>query len=72
MLRTSPVRILGERDREAVRALLDADPVGNVFVASRLMATGLAASAHGAEVWGHVERGRLTAMCYSGTRLAPE
>ncbi|MEU0242601.1 GNAT family N-acetyltransferase [Nocardiopsis sp. NPDC006198] len=71
MLRTSPVRILGERDREAVRALLDADPVGNVFVASRLMATGLAASAHGAEVWGHVERGRLTAMCYSGANLVP-
>ncbi|WP_433700077.1 GNAT family N-acetyltransferase [Nocardiopsis sp. CA-288880] len=71
MLRTSPVRILGERDREAVRALLDADPVGNVFVASRLMATGLAAGAHGAEVWGHVERGRLTAMCYSGANLVP-
>ena len=56
MLRTSPVRILGERDREAVRALLDADPVGNVFVASRLMATGLvcltaeAASAEALEI----------------------
>lgn len=71
MLRTSPVRILGERDRDAVRALLDADPVGNVFVASRLMTTGLAASAHGTEVWGHVERGRLTAMCYSGANLVP-
>jgi len=71
MLRTSPVRILGERDRDAVRALLDADPVGNVFVASRLMAGGLAAGPHGPEVWGHVERGRLTAMCYSGANLVP-
>ncbi|WDZ89711.1 GNAT family N-acetyltransferase [Nocardiopsis sp. HUAS JQ3] len=71
MLRTSPVRILGERDREAVRALLDADPVGNVFVTSRLMATGLSGGPGGAEVWGHTERGRLTALCYSGANLVP-
>ncbi|MBQ1083762.1 MULTISPECIES: GNAT family N-acetyltransferase [unclassified Nocardiopsis] len=70
MLRTSAVRILGERDREAVRALLDADPVGNVFVASRLMATGMSGGA-GAELWGHTERGRLTALCYSGANLVP-
>ncbi|WP_159940827.1 MULTISPECIES: GNAT family N-acetyltransferase [unclassified Nocardiopsis] len=71
MLRTSPVRILGERDREAVRALLDADPVGNVFVASRLMATGISGGPSGAEVWGHMERGRLTALCYSGANMVP-
>ncbi len=70
MLRTSAVRILGERDREAVRALLDEDPVGNVFVASRLMTTGMTGGA-GAEVWGHTERGRLTALCYSGANLVP-
>lgn len=71
MLRTSPVRILGERDRASVRALLDTDPVGNVFVASRLMATGISGGIGGAEVWGHVERGRLTALCYSGANLVP-
>lgn len=71
MLRTSAVRILGERDREAVRTLLDADPVGNVFVTSRLMATGISGGGAGAEVWGHVERGRLTALCYSGANLVP-
>ncbi|MEU3017912.1 MULTISPECIES: GNAT family N-acetyltransferase [unclassified Nocardiopsis] len=70
MLRTSAVRILGARDRDAVRALLDADPVGNVFVASRLMATGMSGGA-GAELWGHTERGRLTALCYSGANLVP-
>ncbi|CAL9551526.1 hypothetical protein SUDANB121_04465 [Nocardiopsis dassonvillei] len=70
MLRTSPVRILGERDREAVYALLDADPVGNVFVASRLMTAGISAG-NGTEVWGHVEHGRLTALCYSGANLVP-
>ncbi|MET9709352.1 GNAT family N-acetyltransferase [Nocardiopsis alba] len=70
MLRTAPVRILGERHREAVYALLDADPVGNVFVASRLSTTGISGGG-GAEVWGHVERGRLTALCYSGANLVP-
>ncbi len=71
MLRTSAVRILGERDREAVLAVLDADPVGNVFVASRLMTTGISGGGVGAEVWGHMERGRLTALCYSGANLVP-
>ena len=71
MLRTSPVRILGERDRGAVRALLDTDPVGNVFVTSRLMSTGISAGVGGAEVWGYVERGRLTALCYSGANMVP-
>ncbi|WP_150238902.1 GNAT family N-acetyltransferase [Nocardiopsis quinghaiensis] len=71
MLRTSPIRILGERDREPVRALLDTDPVGNVFVASRLMATGISGRSSGTEVWGHVERGRLTALCYSGANMVP-
>ncbi|MFD6097125.1 GNAT family N-acetyltransferase [Nocardiopsis flavescens] len=70
MLRTSPVRILGERDREAVRALLDTDPVGNVFVTSRLMTAGISAG-NGTEVWGHVEHGRLAALCYSGANLVP-
>ncbi|MCY9785414.1 GNAT family N-acetyltransferase [Nocardiopsis sp. EMB25] len=71
MLRTSPVRILGERDRTAVRALLDTDPVGNVFVASRLMTTGISARFSGTEVWGFVEDGHLTALCYSGANLVP-
>ncbi|MFW6639394.1 GNAT family N-acetyltransferase [Nocardiopsis algeriensis] len=70
MLRTSPLRILGEQDRDAVRAILDRDPAGNVFVASRLSTAGIAAT-RTAEVWGHVERGRLTALCYSGANLVP-
>ncbi|RNL80657.1 GNAT family N-acetyltransferase [Halostreptopolyspora alba] len=71
MLRTSAVRVLGERDRESVYALLDADPVGNVFVSSRLRASGLHSSRLGAELWGYVERGALTALCYSGANLVP-
>ncbi|GAB3204689.1 GNAT family N-acetyltransferase [Marinactinospora thermotolerans] len=71
MLRTSPVRILGERDRAEVMALLDADPVGNVFVSSRLRTAGLDPGRLGAELWGYVERGRITALCYAGANLVP-
>ncbi|WP_028648365.1 GNAT family N-acetyltransferase [Nocardiopsis sp. CNT312] len=71
MLRTTPVRILGERDRPAVRAILDTDPVGNVFVASRLRATRISSGFSGTELWGHVEDGRLDALCYSGANLVP-
>ena len=71
MLRTSSLRVLDECDRDAVHALLDADPVGNVFVSSRLRATGLDAGRLGAEVWGFIERGEITALCYAGANLVP-
>ncbi|TDQ53805.1 hypothetical protein EV190_103256 [Actinorugispora endophytica] len=71
VLRTSPVRVLGERDRAQVDAILDQDPVGNVFVASRLRAAGLEAGRLGAELWGYVERGSVTALCYAGANLVP-
>ncbi|WP_184080359.1 GNAT family N-acetyltransferase [Nocardiopsis mwathae] len=71
MLRTSSVRVLGERDSAAVHALLDADPVGNVFVSSRVRATGLDTGRLGTEVWGYIERGALSALCYSGANLVP-
>ncbi|MFC3999497.1 GNAT family N-acetyltransferase [Nocardiopsis sediminis] len=71
MLRTSSLRVLGERDRDAVHALLDTDPVGNVFVSSRLRGAGLDSGRLGAEVWGYSEQGTLTALCYSGANLVP-
>ncbi|GAB3494112.1 GNAT family N-acetyltransferase [Nocardiopsis coralliicola] len=72
MLRTSPaVRVLDGRDREAVHALLDADPVGNVFVSARLRSHGLEPARLGAEVWGYVENGAITALCYAGANLVP-
>ncbi|WP_131099667.1 GNAT family N-acetyltransferase [Streptomonospora litoralis] len=70
MLRTSSVRVLDERDRDSVQALLDADPVGNVFVGSRLR-SGIDSGRLGAELWGYIERGRITALCYSGANLVP-
>jgi len=71
VLRTSTVRVLDGRDLEAVHALLDRDPVGNVFVSSRLRAAGLDPLRLGAEVWGYVADGEITALCYSGANLVP-
>lgn len=72
MLRTSSVsRVLDGRDLDEVLALLDRDPVADVFVASRVETAGLAESRLGAQVWGYGERGRLEAICYSGANLVP-
>ncbi len=72
MLRTtSGTRVLDGRDLDEVLALLDRDPVADVFVASRIEAAGLAPSRLGAEVWGYGDRGRLEAVCYSGANLVP-
>jgi len=54
-----------------VRALLDTDPVVNVFVASRLEVAGLDPWRLGAEMWGYGDRGRLESVCYSGPNLVP-
>jgi predicted GNAT family acetyltransferase len=66
-----PVRLLGDRDRDAALAICDRDPVANVFVASRLRAGGLEASRLGAQVWGYFVDGRLDALCYAGANLVP-
>jgi predicted GNAT family acetyltransferase len=54
-----------------VRALVDRDPVVDVFVASRLEIAGLDPWRLGAEMWGYGDRGRLTSVCYSGPNLVP-
>ncbi|GAA4613526.1 GNAT family N-acetyltransferase [Actinoallomurus liliacearum] len=71
MLRTSPVRLLDDRNRAAVLEILDADPVSNVFVGSRVYAAGVDPARLGAELWGFHRGGRLTSLCYSGANLVP-
>jgi uncharacterized protein len=76
MLRVKPpwsasVRQLEERDRSAVLAICDRDPVTNVFVSSRVRALGLEPSRLGAQMWGHPSGGRLESVCYSGANLVP-
>ena len=74
MLRVKPpwsasVRLLDERDRGAVLAICDRDPVANVFVSSRVRALGLEPGRLGAQMWGHAPGGRLESLCYSGANL---
>jgi len=76
MLRVKPpwsasVRLLDERDRGAVLAICDRDPVTNVFVSSRIRSLGLEPGRLGAQMWGHAPNGRLESLCYSGANLVP-
>src|SRR5258708_38670610 len=76
MLRVKPpwsasVRLLDERDRGAVLAVCDRDPVTNVFVSSRIRALGLEPGRLGAQMWGHAPGGRLESLCHSGANLVP-
>jgi uncharacterized protein len=67
----TPLRLLGDRDRDEVLAICDRDPVANVFVASRVLAGGLEPPRLGAQLWGHVADGRLDSLCYAGANLVP-
>ncbi len=71
MLRTSSaVRVLGAADRDAALAVCARDPVANAFVASRLLEhRGLTSS--GGELWGFVDRGELSSLCWAGANLVP-
>jgi predicted GNAT family acetyltransferase len=71
MLGTLPVRVLDDRYRDQVMAILDADPVGNVFVASRVHQAGLEPGRLGAQMWGYWQDGRLVSLCYAGANLIP-
>jgi predicted GNAT family acetyltransferase len=65
------LRVLEDRDIPAVLALLNQDPVGNVFVTSRVEAAGLEPSRLGAQMWGYSINGELTSLCYAGANLVP-
>jgi predicted GNAT family acetyltransferase len=69
VLRTTSLRVLDERDLPGVLAVLERDPVSNVFVASRIEAVGLDPWRLGGELWGHVVDGRIEALCYAGANL---
>ena len=71
MLRTASLRVLDDRDTDAVLKLLRRDPVANCFLLSRLSAAGLESWRLGAEVWGFFVGGTLSAVCYAGANLVP-
>lgn len=70
--RSEPARLLDDRDRAAALEICDADPVANVFVASRIRALGMESGRLGAQIWGYTDAdGRLASLCYAGANLVP-
>jgi hypothetical protein len=65
------LRVLGDRDVRAALEILNRDPIGNVFVISRVEAAGLNPSRLGAQVWGYGRGGVLVGLCYAGANLVP-
>src|SRR3954452_8778545 len=71
MLRTPALRVLDDRDAAAVLDMLNADPIANVFVQSRVEAVGLQPWRLGAEMWAHQVEGQIHGLCYAGANLVP-
>jgi predicted GNAT family acetyltransferase len=71
VLRSTPVRVLDDRDIDAALAVVQRDPVANVLVASRLSAVGANPRRLAAELWGYVDDGELVSLCYAGANLVP-
>jgi len=69
--RSSPLRLLGDRDRERVIEFCDRDPVVNVFVSARIREAGLDPVRLGGQVWGFQPGGALESLCYVGANLVP-
>jgi uncharacterized protein len=69
--RSSSLRLLNDRDLDEVLAICNRDAVANVFVGSRVHAAGVDPGRLGAQLWGYVESGRVTSLCYSGANLVP-
>jgi uncharacterized protein len=69
--RSSSLRLLNDRDLDEVLEICDRDAVTNVFVSSRVHAAGVDPARLGAQLWGYLESGRVTSLCYSGANLVP-
>ena len=69
--RGGSVRVLGRSDLPSAIRVLSANPVENVFVASRVRAAGLEQTSLGCPVWGYERDGALRALCHAGSNLVP-
>jgi predicted GNAT family acetyltransferase len=70
-IRDGSVRVLTRSDLPAAIRLLSANPIENVFVASRVRAAGLEQASLGCPVWGYVRGGLLRALCHAGSNMVP-
>lgn len=69
--RSSPLRLLGDRDQRQVIEFCDRDPVANVFVGARVREAGLDPARLGGQAWGYQPAGQLESLCYVGANLVP-
>lgn len=67
----SSTKVLDQRDVAAALAVCGRDPVANVFVASRIVASSLAPRVTGGHLWGWYDGGALRSLCWSGANLVP-
>ena len=65
------MRLLGAADLPALRRLIAADPVVNVFVDHRARLTQLEPRWLGGEMWGYEVDGELVSACHSAANLVP-
>jgi len=65
------IRVLGPADLDAFLALIDTDPVVNVFADYRARSTRLEPRWLGGEIWGRFLEGTLVAACHVGANLVP-
>lgn len=71
MGRPGSVRVLGPADLPAALAVLEADPVTNVFAEYRSRITQLDQRWLGGQMWGYVQEGELVSLCHVGANLVP-
>lgn len=63
------VRELGAADTAALRRLIAADPVANIFLDAQLGSRGIVAGT--GRILGHLAGGQLTAACWAGANIVP-
>ncbi|MCZ3386333.1 MAG: GNAT family N-acetyltransferase [Actinomycetia bacterium] len=68
----SALRVLGVADLPAAAAYLAADPVSNVFVASRIEGALGHSWRLGGELWGYGQGRKWSGLCYAGANLVPD
>ena len=65
------MRVLTREDLPSAIRVLSANPVENVFVASRVRSAGLEQASLGCPVWGYERDGMLRSLCHAGSNLVP-
>ena len=71
MLDTTAMRPLTVDDLPDLGALLDRDPLVNLFVRHRVDLTGLHERLVGGRIWGYYEDNALVSACHAGVNLVP-